>query len=657
MHETQTVHTGSVCLVAEKRSKVSLCQSLLFFLLLAGSLLAPPASAAAAQETPEIAIDNAVISSPQTTLASLLRLTETFHDLVRDEGFTRKNEPRVRNILQQVEKLFDLSSIPQKYRRNVAAETAVYLRESLARFPIPAIKNVPDEDEMAARIRDGKAALYRLPGTPVVIKRTDTGIYEGRYQFSSATVAEARNWFEVANAYPYLKGQDHISGLYHEYFLTPGPMIPVKLIRALPDWMQHYYQGQTVWQWLLLVATTLILIALLALLYIVFKRIAAGRSRIQRNLILMLWPIGVIYLTQAARSFLEGHVFLTGEVLQIVLFVSKLVILAAIVSLIMRIGSVVTEAVLAARHFETRKVDQQLVRLGVRMLTILIAVIVVMEGMQQIGFSLATLVAGAGVTGLAIALAAQDTLKNVFGGLLLAMDRPFEVGQRVKIKGYEGFIQEVGLRSTKVRTLAGHQIILPNDEAARLEVENIGRRPFIRRDLNISITYDTPPEKIAQAVEILREILAVPEPVDEADKQTTEPQAPHPNEAINKPGLAPKVYFNNLNTDSLNLLVVYWFHPPDQWQNVAFAHRVNMQIMERFNAEGIDFAFPSQTMYLAGDNKRPLSLEPKPSTSRTTPLTDPGSPRETTQLDASPIEEELMHGEDGNGTGDASSTS
>ncbi|MEA2078701.1 MAG: mechanosensitive ion channel, partial [Pseudomonadota bacterium] len=208
-----------------------------------------------------------------------------------------------------------------------------------------------------------------------------------------------------------------------------------------------------------------------------------------------------------------------------------------------------------------------------------------------------------------IALAAQDTLKNVFGGLLLAMDRPFEVGQRVRMKGYEGFIQEVGLRSIRVRTLKGHQVIIPNDEAARMEVENIGRRPYIRRDLNVTVTYDTPPEKIARAVEILQEILAVPEASsDEAAIQAGEVRTPHPNEAVNQPGFPPRVYFNDLNADSLNLLVVYWFHPPDHWLSLAFADRVNMQIMERFNAEGIDFAFPSQTMYLAGDSKRPLNL-------------------------------------------------
>ena len=157
-----------------------------------------------------------------------------------------------------------------------------------------------------------------------------------------------------------------------------------------------------------------------------------------------------------------------------------------------------------------------------------------------------------------------------------------------------------------------------------MEVENIGCRPCIRRDMNITITYDTPPEKIARAVEILQEILALPEVSAEADSASTDgDHEPHPNDAINQPDYPPRVYFNELNADSLNLLVVYWFHPPDQWLSVEFAHRVNMQIMERFNAEGIDFAFPSQTSAAA----RPVP---------------PGAGK----LGDATIEDGLLHGED-----------
>jgi MscS family membrane protein len=618
-----------------------------------------PVVALAEQDIPETVFDTAVISSPRTTLESLLRLTDLFHELVREDGFTQENKGRVNNILQQLNKLFDLRQVPQKYRKNVSTETAVYLREALARSSMPAMEEVPDEDRMVVLVKEGKSALYRLPGTPLVIRKIDTGIYEERYQFSPATVAEAKGWYEVAKEYPYVQGQEYIAGLYDDYFLTPGPLIPIDLIRALPDWMQDHYLEQTVWQWLLLFVMVVVLAGMLLLLNKVFKHFAIGKTRMQQNLLSMLWPISMIYLTLAARSFLEKEVFITGDILQHVLLIAKLMILAAAVSLIIRLGGVVTEALLLARQFNRRQIDQQLVRLGVRMLSILISIIVVMEGMQKIGFSLATLVAGAGVTGLAIALAAQDTLKNVFGGLLLAMDRPFEVGQRVRIKGYEGYIKQVGLRSIRLRTLKGNEIIIPNDEVARIEIENIGRRPYIRRDLNITITYDTPLEKIDRAVEILREILAVPKKPSSEAIAADEVNVPHPNEAINQPDYPPLVYFNNLNADSLNLLVVYWFHPPEQWQGVAFDHLINRQIMQRFNAEGIEFAFPSQTMYLAGDNNRPLNLNQTALTSHAvgTPAArsvsiqgnSPGSAvmAGTEKRSDAQIEQELLHGKDG----------
>ena len=213
--------------------------------------------------------------------------------------------------------------------------------------------------------------------------------------------------------------------------------------------------------------------------------------------------------------------------------------------------------------------------------------------------------------------------------------------------------------------------MIPNDEAARMEVENIGRRPYIRRVMNITITYDTPPEKIARAVEILQEILALPEDSAEVDSASTDgDHDPHPNEAVNQPNYPPRVYFNELNADSLNLLMVYWFHPPDQWLSVKFAHRVNMQIMERFNAEGIDFAFPSQTMYLAGDSKRPLNLDQQPSSppaiatssgagvlSQASAAARPVPPGAGEAGDAT-IEDGLLHGEDeGESTENGESTS
>ena len=201
---------------------------------------------------------------------------------------------------------------------------------------------------------------------------------------------------------------------------------------------------------------------------------------------------------------------------------------------------------------------------------------------------LTSVIAGLGVGGLAVALAAQDTIKNFFGSLILMGDKPFQVGERIVIDGHDGPVEDVGLRSTRIRTLEGHLVTIPNGELANKTIQNIGRRPYIRRLCNITITYDTAPDKVLRAVEIIKDILKDHEGL--------------------KPDFPPRVFFNDFNSASLNILVIYWYHPPNYWDFMAFNERVNTEILTRFNNAGIDFAFPTQTVYLAGDEKRVLNI-------------------------------------------------
>jgi MscS family membrane protein len=201
---------------------------------------------------------------------------------------------------------------------------------------------------------------------------------------------------------------------------------------------------------------------------------------------------------------------------------------------------------------------------------------------------LTSILAGLGVGGLALALAAQDTVKNFFGSLVIFADKPFELGERIVVDGHDGAIEQVGFRSTRIRTLDGHLVTIPNGELANKTIQNISKRPHIRRILNLTITYDTPPEKVDRAVEIAKDILK-------------EHEGMHPD-------FPPRVYFDNFNDTSLNLFVIYWYHPPDWWAYCAFSEQVNRMLLRRFNEEGIDFAFPTQTLHLAGDPKRPLHV-------------------------------------------------
>ena len=121
---------------------------------------------------------------------------------------------------------------------------------------------------------------------------------------------------------------------------------------------------------------------------------------------------------------------------------------------------------------------------------------------------------------------------------------------------------------------------------ANIDIENIGQRPHIRRLANIGITYDTPPEKIEKAVGIILKILDNHEGMD--------------------PELPPRAYFNDYGAYSLNILVLYWYHPADYWGYMQFSQQVNLSIAREFHKEGIKFAFPTSTTYLSQDENQPL---------------------------------------------------
>jgi MscS family membrane protein len=244
------------------------------------------------------------------------------------------------------------------------------------------------------------------------------------------------------------------------------------------------------------------------------------------------------------------------------------------------------------RRFATKtesKLDDMLAPLVGKSLRVTVVILILLQVAQTLSDKpITSILAGLGVGGLAVALAAQDTIKNFFGSIVLFSDKPFEVGDRINVEGYDGPVEEVGFRSTRIRTLEGHMVSIPNGQLANMTIHNIGKRPYIRRVMTVTVTYDTSPEKMQEAVDILKELL-------------------DNHEGLN-PDFPPRVYFSDFASTSLDILVIYWYHPPDYWKYMEFSERLNMDILKRFNEAGIDFAFPTQTVYLAGDEKRPLNI-------------------------------------------------
>ncbi|MFH1616778.1 MAG: mechanosensitive ion channel family protein [Planctomycetota bacterium] len=231
------------------------------------------------------------------------------------------------------------------------------------------------------------------------------------------------------------------------------------------------------------------------------------------------------------------------------------------------------------------KLDDMLVpviRKSLRITIAIVAALFIADNILEAGVR--SILLSAGVGGVALALAAKDTIANFFGSLTIFADRPFQVDEMIRVEGHTGPVEEVGFRSTRIRTLQGHLVTIPNSTIANSVVENIGRRPFIRRTANITITYGSGFEKTKKAVEIIRQILS---------------EVPEVNRDPEKP---PRVYFSDFNDWSLNLYVSYWVKPADYWGAKAIHEQINFEIMKRFENAEIEFAFPSQTLYIRKEN-------------------------------------------------------
>ena len=232
------------------------------------------------------------------------------------------------------------------------------------------------------------------------------------------------------------------------------------------------------------------------------------------------------------------------------------------------------------------KLDDMLVpviRKSLRITITIVAALLIAENILDANVK--SLLLSAGVGGIAVALAAKDTIANFFGSITIFADRPFQIHELVKINGHYGLVEEVGFRSSRIRTLQGSLVTIPNNTIANAAIENVGRRPFIRRTSNITITYGSGTKKTGRAVEIIKNVLS---------------KVPEINSDPEKP---PRVYFSDFNDWALNIYMSYWVKPPDYWLYQEVNERVNFEIMKRFEAEDIEFAFPSQTLYLKKDDK------------------------------------------------------
>jgi MscS family membrane protein len=366
--------------------------------------------------------------------------------------------------------------------------------------------------------------------------------------------------------------------------LSPGKLGALAAERASrwPAWTQREFLDVAVWQFLL--AFVFVLLGL------VLKRVSDFAFANKIIPLAEKTPFEFDTLVATAASKPVGYLLLIWGLYTAVSIlplpekpvdsVAKIIVDVTIVWFLFRAVDVGVHYLsrLAART-ESR-LDDQVVPMVKKALKVTVGAIGFVWIVQHLGYNVSSLIAGLGIGGLAVALALQDTLANFFGAVFLFLDRPFAVRDWIKVGDVEGVVEEIGFRSTRVRTWPATLVTVPNKTVANATVDNWSRMPKRRVMQTVGVTYETTAEQMEQVVKAIREIV---ENDDGVDKEFI------------------VIRFTDFGESSLNILVYYFTKATAFADHMATKERINLAIMRAVRDMGLSIAFPTRTVYFEGD--------------------------------------------------------
>lgn len=272
------------------------------------------------------------------------------------------------------------------------------------------------------------------------------------------------------------------------------------------------------------------------------------------------WGFTRLHFNESVDSFF-ANVFMILFILNVTWLIARV------------IDSLIEEYIVPIVTKSESDLDDQLLPILRKTVKAVLWIFGIVIALSNSGFDVAALIAGLGIGGLALALAAQDTVKNIFGGIMVFLDKPFKIKDRIKVNGMDGVVEEIGVRSTRLRTLEGRLITIPNGQFSDNAVENVSLEPTRKVNISLGLTYDTTPEQMENAMNIIKDIIKANSKVED--------------DAL--------VAFNTWGDFAMGIQVIYYISSPDFIFSAQ--SEINLEILKLFNAEGLEFAFPTQTIY------------------------------------------------------------
>jgi MscS family membrane protein len=422
-------------------------------------------------------------SSPRATLTTFLDSIDTAWKLYSagDPGFS---EP-----FRDARECLDLSEIPPLVLQEVSEETALVLKEVLDRIELPPSNQTPDRKA----VEELGLTRWTVPHTEINLIRIADGDRQGQWVFSTGTVARAEEFYDRVRHLPYRPGRT--GGHLEELRAGSKAVLLIKLAKVMPSWFRSEIGGIMAWQWFGLALLVMLLgLAVVAVAWL--SRRWRGSSLFGHRLAGFLVPLALIGIPVAGGFMIRRLFELPGEPALLVRLLFSIVGYLGLAWLVALVISRIGDLTVRLWFRDARPLRKQLVRVTFRIANIVVVTAVALKALQILGAPIAGLIAGLGVGGLAIALAAQGTLENFIGGIILYTDQPVRVGDVCRFGDKRGTVEDVGLRSVKVRTLDRTVVTVPNASFAKMQLENLTERDRVLLREEICLRYETTGEQL-----------------------------------------------------------------------------------------------------------------------------------------------------------------
>ena len=453
---------------------------------------------------------------------------------------------------------------------------ALTLQDLLERVGIPATTDIPDAAQMAAM----EETRWQVPGTEIEIRRISRGPRAGEWLFSAETIQRLPEWHRrIANMRRGTDDSESILDIYKYGPLGLSDIVPLRWMLGLPSWMKATIADQPMWRWSALVVLAASCALILTLLQRMLRplRTSAGGSGAGALWLDMVIPVALAALIMLVREAATHRLRFTEPVYAPMMITLSSMLYLTVVWIIWTSGRAIAETVIVSSRLKTSSIDGQLIRLALRFLALVLSVALLVEGANRIGLPAYSVVAGLGVGGIAVALAARDSLANLMGSFTIMIEKPFRIGHWIKMGDVEGTVESVGFRTTRIRTFYESLISVPSSLLVTSTVDNMGERRFRRVKTTISITYDTRRETLHAFVEALRELIAA------------HPHTRHDNY---------HVCLEEFGDSGLQILLYFYLDVPDWATELRQREDVLLRVMECAERLGVKFAFPTRTIHI-----------------------------------------------------------